>query len=155
MNYSNTNPDYLSSYRNEMERQAIEQAQEFLRRYGIFTPNGQQTAPSQPSSGMSGDLVTIPVASLEQAENAPVDAFRTFLYPNFQASEIYLKKVGEDGKHIVQTYLPKGLEQSKAFEDITKKILATMSYIDERMKSMEEKFDKHQSRLKGENKNDE
>jgi len=144
-----SNPEQLSQYRNEMEKQAIDQAQEFLRRYGITVnnpgnpsqqPSTPRSAPAMPSN--SGDLVTIPVSSLEHAENAPVDAFRTFIYPNFNASEIYIKKTGDDGKASFQTYLPKGAEMGKAFEDMMKKIMGTMGYIDERMKALEEKIEK-------------
>lgn len=133
---------YLSQYQYEMEKQAIEQAKDFLRRYGILPPEGTPIAPAAATQaqGNSGDLVTIPVTNKEHAENAPVDAFRTFMYPNFAAGEIYVKKLGEDGKAVVDTYLPRGAELTKTFEEMMKKIMGTMAYIDERMKSIENKL---------------
>lgn len=139
------NPDYLTQYQSDMERQAIEQAQNFLRRYGILPPAG---TPPPMANQNNGDLVTIPVTSMEHAENAPVDAFRTFIYPNFQSNEIYVKKIDGDGKPMTTIYLPKGKEMEKSFEDLMKKVLATMSYVDEQMKSINEKMDKWDSKKK-------
>lgn len=134
-NIPTSNIDYLSQYRSDMEKQLVGQAQDLLRRY---------LPPSNPVpstvSGSSGEIITIPVSALEHAENAPVDAFRTFIYPNLAGNEIYVKKMSDDGNAVTTIYLPKGTEQSKAFDEITKKIFATMSYIDQRMKAIEDKF---------------
>jgi len=145
MNTYGTNPDYLSGFRSEMERQAIQQAQDFLQRYGITTHQPKGNSPVQGTSslpaGGNNDLVTIPVTAIEHAENAPVDAFRTFLYPNFDANEIYVKKLGEDGKPELLKFTIKGSEIGKVFEDITKKILGTLDFVNERMKAIEIKLE--------------
>lgn len=137
MNPYNSSPDYLKHYRSELERQAISQAQEFLRRYGLIPPNEQEPPPYPPPS--NGDLVTIPVTSIEQADNAPIDSYRTFIYPNFSSNEIYVKKTDENGNAETQIYMPKGTEQAKVLEDMSTKILGALADINKRLKSLEKK----------------
>jgi len=125
-----------------MEKQAIEQAQNFLRRYGLLpptTPPANLANPASPSNNSGGDIVTIPVVSMEQADNAPVDAFRTFIYPNFPGNEIYVKKLDESGKPLTQIFLPRGSEITKVFDDISKRILDSLVEIDKRLKAIEAK----------------
>ena len=140
MNQFNPNPqNYFGQFQNEMERQAISQAQDFLRRYGLFPPAGQEQAQSTTPPASNGDLVTIPVISMEQADNAPIDAFRTFIYPNFSGNEIYVKKIDDTGKAEIKTYLPKGMELTKGYEDMSRRILDTLADIDKRLKGIERK----------------
>ena len=129
--------DYLSQYRTELEKQSIEQAQNFLRRYGLFPPPGTTPATNAPPATPNSDLVTIPVSTLDQAENAPVDAFRTFIYPNFNAGEIYVKKIDDSGKSNLQIFIPKGTEMGKHYEDSSKKIMESLSGIEGRLKTLE------------------
>jgi len=141
-----TNPDYLANYKSEMERQAIAQAQEFLRRYGIYPPSGNPVDQSTQPVANGNNLVTIPVASEEQVTNAPIDAFRTFIYPNLDSREIYVKKMGDNGKEEVQVFLPKGHEVEKEFQMTSNKVLEALASFDERMKKIEEKLN-DQSKL--------
>jgi len=141
-----TNPEYLTHYKSEMERQAIAQAQEFLRRYGIYPPAGAPVDQSVQPVANGNNLVTIPVASEEQVTNAPIDAFRTFIYPNLDSREIYVKKMGDNGKEEVCVYLPKGHEVEKEFENTSKKVLDALASFDTRMKAIEDKLN-DQSKL--------
>jgi len=136
--YPSASPDFMTHYKSEMERNAIAQAQDFLRRYGLFPPPGSTVEPS--TAAPQGDLVTIPVSSQEQVTAAPIDAFRTFLYPNFANREIYVKKMGVDGKEEITVYLPKGHEAEKAHEETSRKVIEALAAFDTRLKGIEDKY---------------
>ena len=132
-----------------MERQAVAQAQEFLRRYNLYPATDPSAVPSstpnEPTQS-AGNIVMIPVANSAQVENAPIDAFRTFIYPNLENREIHVKKMGDSGKEEIIVYLPKGIELEKEFMDASRKVTESLSSFEERLKCIEEKLDE-QSKL--------